>query len=450
MSDRAISALYTQDNANMRPALEGLLLGLHFRDWLTESDQRFLVQLVPAPGRILLSLEGRQLFPDNTEELGAEDFASPVLHQSDAVFTYRGRTGGSDSAPCVIHTARIGTIRNRELIIGIAQPDHHWGSSTHVPSIEPTMAAWRAALKGAAESFSELSAHLSPSEPYLIVNRASGRVIAVRDQLCQLLGSEVRTVVDAEYSTVAGRLRKLMGTRGLHLNNVSTGEAHLAVVTLLPERRTTDRVSEDSFFSEFFIHGMRNKLAVIATASSQLECLFGEEGASDRRKLAGIIVSETAELERLIDGLDLLVGNGQRHDRSVSVIDEINGAVRLVRTRLNRPITVVDSELSDTTTVTAPGLMLTSLAEAVLRSHLGSGPGASSRIKIHDEKDSVVLDVATLAEGEQGTRFHPQWQTYASRLSDKLGFACTHQTHDNGNLTTTISIPVEGKPIHVR
>jgi hypothetical protein len=450
MSHCATSTLCTQDNANMQPALESLLLGLHFRDWLTESDQRFLAQLSPASGRILLSLNGLQLYPNNPEESGAEDFASSVLHQSDAVFTYRGRTGGSDSAPCVIHTARIGLVKNRELIIGIAQPDHHWGSSAHVPSIEPTMAAWRAALKGAAASFTELSAHLSPSEPYLIVNRASGRVIAVREQLCQLLGSEVCTVIDAEYSTVAGRLRKLMGTRGLHLNNVSTGEAHLAVVTLLPERRTTDRGSEDRFFSEFFIHGMRNKLAVITTASSQLECLFGEEGASDRRKLAGIIVSETAELERLIDGLDLLVGTGQRQDHSVSIIDEINGAVRLMRTRLNRPVTVVDGELSETTTVAAPCSMLTSLTEAVLRSHLGSGPGASSRINIHEEKDHVVLDVATLAENEQGTRFHPQWQTYASRLSDKMGFACTHQTDDNGNLTTTISIPVEGKPIHVR
>jgi hypothetical protein len=99
-------------------------------------------------------------------------------------------------------------------------------------------------------------------------------------------------------------------------------------------------------------------------------------------------------------------------------------------------------------TVTAPGATIATLAEAVLRSHSAGGSRASSRVKLRGENEAVVMDVATLTDGEAAAGFQPQWQAYASRLADRLGFACSHQTLDNGNLSTTVSIPVEGKPTH--
>ena len=439
----------SREDSDTRPALESLLLGLHFRDWITESDRRFLTNLAPTIGRIMLMSGDRRLFPSDAAQMPPCDFAPSALHLPDAVFTHHGRMSDSESSPCEIHTAMIGRIGGRDLVLGVARPDRLWDRSSRVPGFEPVIAQWREALRTASTTFAQLSARLSSDNPYLIINRASGRVVAVKDQLCHLLGSDAGAVIDAEYSTVAGRLRQVINSRGLHLENVTIGETHLAVVTLLPERRRKARGGDDNFFSEFFVHAMRNKLSVIATASSQLECLSGDEGTSDRQKLAAMIVAETGELERLIDGLDLLTASKRRPDRTVSVADELGGAARLTRARLNRPVTVVSDLSPETATVTASGTTLTTLAEAVLRSHTVHGAGASSRIRVHEEEDSLVVQVATLLDGAQKAGFHPHWQTYASRLADKLGFACSHQTLDNGNLTTTISIPVEGKPAHV-
>ncbi len=434
-------------HTDSRPALETLLLGLHFRDWLTESDQRFLRWL--APGRILLMADDHMLFPTETEALCVPDFAPSILHHPDAVFTHRVRFGGPDTVPCEMHTARIGTIGGCELMLGLAEPDRQWDRSVRVTGFESQIAEWRTALKSAARTFTELHSHLNQGNPYLVVNRASGRVVAADEQLCRLLGGDNTTVVDKEFSTLSDELHQIVNTRGLHLENVTIGETHLAVMTLLPERRRQAREAGDNFFSEFFVHAMRNKISVITTASSQLEGLTGKDAASDRRKLAEIISSETGELDRLVDGLDLLAGGQRPARRHVSLVGEISGAVKLARSRLNRPITIVPDEMTEQTTLAAPGSSLSTLAEAVLRSHTVQGIGASSRIRLRQEDDNIVVDVATLGDGSQTTKFHSQWKTYATRLADRLGFACSYEALEDGNLTTTISIPVEGKPTHV-
>jgi hypothetical protein len=118
-------AIYAACDVMVPPALESLLLGLHFRDGLTASDRRFLSELAPAPSRIILSFDGQQLFPSDEAESVTEEFTPSVLHQSDAIFTHRGRIGGSDAAPCVIHTVRVGAIRNQD-DLGICQSDHPW------------------------------------------------------------------------------------------------------------------------------------------------------------------------------------------------------------------------------------------------------------------------------------------------------------------------------------
>jgi hypothetical protein len=95
-----------------------------------------------------------------------------------------------------------------------------------------------------------------------------------------------------------------MGTRGLHLK-LTSGETYPAVVTCRKGARPLQRRRP---VPEFFIHAMRNKLAVITTASDSWRP--DRRRAADRCKLTSIIVSEAAELERLIDGLDLLAGVG--------------------------------------------------------------------------------------------------------------------------------------------
>jgi len=424
-------------------SLEALLLGLQFRDWLTDSERSVLQQFTPRSGHIILFAGEQILNPHNADELPENIPSAATGPHSDAIFTHRCRMSRGEITRAVVHTARIGTIRERDLTLAICEPERDLDGARRIEASDSLLSRFRTAFRRAAETAAVLQSHLPTDTPYLAVNRASGRVLTASDDLIQLLGRDRKAILDVEYSSVSERLRRLMATRGLHMDNFSSGEMHLAVISVLPERRKKKTALDDPILSEFFIHAAHNRLAAITAASSHLANLYDGGGPADGNELTMVLASEAVELGVLIDGLDLLHGNGQPC-RSLAVIDEITRAAQLTGERLERTVEIRTPLNPIDATLTAPDSALRVLTASALRSHDGKPGDATTTVTFTPEGRNLTVTLTTrAADGRRSIRARQSWLDCTARLAEVLGVACTHHRDDDTCFETTLKIPLE-------
>ena len=318
------------ESSDMVPLLEAVFLGLHFRDWLTDNEQARLLRLAPPAAYIVMTLGDRILFPRELPPQVLESSSPAALHGSDAIFTHRCCIHDHDLTPGVVHTARIGAIGIRDLILSVCQQDHDGERQRQVEGFGRFITAVRTALKAASDAAIALRSRLPAENPHLLVNRASGRIVTASESICRELGSDSERLADVEYSQLAARLRDLIHTRATRMENIAVGDMHLAVVTFLPERRRKSD-SGDQVDTARLVDVMRNKVAAIVDASSHLEDLDDPGHTYDCNELATIISSHAEELTRLIDNLasKTAVGNKSSEPRLSAEIAHGNGFQRV-------------------------------------------------------------------------------------------------------------------------
>lgn len=423
-------------------SLEALLLGLHYRDWLTDSERIVLQQLTPRSGRIVLFAGEEALNPHDADQL--PENIPPVVggQHADAIFTHHCQMTGCEITRAVVHTARIGTIRGRDLTLAVSEPERDPDGARRIEASDSLLSRFRTACRKAAETAAGLQSRLPTDIPYLAVNRASGRVLTASDDLIRLLGSDRKAVLDAEYSSMSEHLRRLMATRGLHMDNYSSGEMHLAVISVLPERRKKKTVHGDPVLTEFFIQAARRKLAAITAASGHLADLHSG-GPVKGNELTMVLASEAVELGSLIDGLDLVYSSGQPC-RSLTVIDEITRAARLTAERLERRVEIRTPLNPIHATLTAPDSALRVLTASALQSHDGEPGDATTTITFTPENGILTVALTTRAtDGQRSIRARQNWLDCTARLAEVLGVACSHHRDDNSCLETILTIPLE-------
>ncbi|MCX6833927.1 MAG: hypothetical protein NTW07_02140, partial [candidate division Zixibacteria bacterium] len=304
------------DSSDMVPLLEAIFLGLHFRDWLTENEQTRLSQFAPPAGYTVMTFGDRVLFPRELLPEVLESTSQASVHGSDAIFTHRCCIHDRDLVSGVVHTARIGAIGTRDLMLSVCQPDHDKERQRQIEQFGKFVAAVRTAFRSASEATAVLRSRLPAKNPHILVNRASGRVVTAHEDICRELGSDSEQLADVEYSQLAERLRGFIHTRVTRMENIAIGDMNLAVVTFLPERRRKSDFGNPIDMAHL-VDAMRNKVASIVTASSYLENLYNPANTNDRNEMAAIILSHADELTRMINSLEskTAVGNDSSEPR---------------------------------------------------------------------------------------------------------------------------------------
>lgn len=309
----------------MVPLLEAIFLGLHFRNWLTENEQARLSQFAPPAGYPVMTLGDRVLFPRELPLEVLESSSQAAVHGSDAIFTHRCCIHDHDLVSGVVHTARIGAIGIRDLMLSVCQPDHDSERQRQVERFGQFVITVRTAFRSASEATAALRLRLPAENPHILVNRASGRVVTAHEDVCRELGSDSEQLADVEYSQLAVRLRGLIHTRVTRMENIAIGDMHLAIVTFLPERRRKSDFGNPIDMAHL-VDAMRNKVASIVTASSYLENLYNPANTDDRNEMAAIILSHADELTRMINNLESKTAVGSNSSEPRLSAETIHGS----------------------------------------------------------------------------------------------------------------------------
>ena len=287
------------DSPEVLPLLEAIFLGLHFRDHITANEQAHFERLAPPAGYLMMTLGERLLTHGELPPQVLEGLSPAIMHGSDAVFTHRCRIRDHDLAQGVIHTARVGAIGERDITLGVCQPDHHRERPRQVERFSRLIATARTALRAASDVALALESRLPDNLPHLLVNRASGRIVTASESICRELGSDSALLNDAEYSQMASRLGNLFRTRATRMENVAIADMNLAVVTFLPERRINN--AGNTAAASRLVDALRVKIAAITASADNLKRVRGVDETGATRSDIEIISSQTDELHKLIN-----------------------------------------------------------------------------------------------------------------------------------------------------
>ena len=429
-----------------RAPIQAMLLGLCLRGWLTASERRVLDLLAPRSVRTFLRLGKRTLHPENPDLLPADAVPDSLIAGTDAIFTRRWHPDEAcETGNCRVHTADVGNIAEEELLFGLVEPEGDTGRDLPHDHFGRLVAQFRQALIGASAIAGDIRRRTAGSKAWILVNRTSGRVVDAGEASGLLLGLDRRALTDCEYSSLSGRLSLPATGRGLHMENLAYQDMHLAMVTILPERRSKPAPAEDKFFSEFFVHAMRNKLSAITTASSHLASLAGENGLADEGELASIILEQAVELDRQVDRLRLLLYYDQITGTPIAVGREIKAAAELAHKQFAADVKVDLSPDESDLTLELPAQSMGLLLDAAFRSHLSRShrAGRTEAALTHEPNAAVIRLRSDFDADGPSAQFSSSWKDYTTRLAGAMGFSCLHQCPNSKVLTTTLTIPRE-------
>lgn len=431
-----------------RTAVESLLLALRFRNWLGDSEKDFLDLLAPEHSVTFLIHNREYLHPEGVSLFPMELIETALNGGGQAIFTHRYQPQRSSDHDCYkVHTARFSPLDGDEWILGTLGPDSLYGGPSSEDRFGQVVEMFRRAWLATDHLESRVKARLEEDRPVLLINRASGRVLAAGERTAELLGAEVNELVDAEYSEISRRLNT--GTDGfkLQLENLSTSPIQLCVATIQTRPKPSRRALPDALIADFFIHTMRNKLSGITAAASHLGSLAEEVDARDEIELSDIVLSEAGQLDREMDRLLTLVAYDRLPPRTVSVEQSLSDAVRYVLSREGRRAAIAREQNLSERTFQCPPPALALLFESVMLSHLNHQRQPSrTRVSFTEQASYTEVRVSTVLENPTPDPNRGRnWLICAEHLAALMNVRLSHEeTDERTEYTSTLRIPYTG------
>ena len=424
--------------------VESLLLGFLLRGSLTPSERDLLSVLVPSPYRLFLITEERDLAqsapPALVERLCELNGSRP----RGAIFTDQIDTGVSGEwDTCLMHSAPVGMVGDSELTLAMTEPGRLDNEELSYALFAQVVDRFRDALRSSETAVRRLRERVNPGYPVLVVNRASGRVVFINEHGLKSVEPTFADALDREYSCVAPRLAELAASRPVRMSNVSVQDFRLAIVEVMPPRQEAPAIPPDRFFTDFFVHSMRNKLTAITAAAGHIESYHSELSATDLEELVGIIHNQAEELQYHIQRMDLLQSGAAHSHRLNSLRDEVKTAIE--RIRIRREVEI--EETGDWEhIVKAPRGAIECLLEAVLMSHLGASPkNRELAMSITPGIETAEVTVRSCGVTGSAAGYDKDWHAFAERLCDTLPFSIETDSGTVGEIRSTLTIPLATK-----
>jgi len=430
------------DTHQSQAPLQSMLLGLHFRQHLTSSEKDILRLLIHESATIFLRLGEEYIYLEDARDVPIDAVPTAQVTGTDAMFTQRWRPDQVDMTGArLLHTAWIGRIDGRDVMLGVTEPDTGPGYDTTQTQLAALVDRFRQALSDASVVARHLRTRVPQSGEWLLVNRASGRVLAAGRQAGVLLGCSETDLIGQEYSSLANPLGRTAIERGLQLDNFEIREQHLTIVTILPPRSGTSTRESEPFFSKFFAHMMRNKLSAIATASSHLGSLAIERNQAEEAELAAIIQSQADEMDRQIERFRVLLDYKRLQPRTTMIGEMIKNTASHFEMTGTYRLEVIIPAGREATVLNIPPQAGDVLLEAIVLAQRGYESNlGQTRIAVSTISQPLSIEVTTLLSDEQApARFKSGWQDYVQHLTAGMNLTCEYHRPNEKTLITVIT-----------
>jgi hypothetical protein len=401
--------------------IASMLLGLGLRGGLTDSDRTLLDQL--APGRCITFLvhDQKYLHPADVALFPLDVIRAAVDQEGGAIFTHRYPANGENATAFKIHTAKLNPGRSPALILGFFGPEYELDHFVAESSFLNLVSEFRQMDRSLADVLGDVGREMAGSTPTVVVNRSSGRIVALNQPALELLLVGDMNPIDREFCALKDCLEKLASGVRLKMKNLSAGDVHLSLVSLERQEAT----NKARFAGTFLLNRMRETVSGFTAAASLMESIAVEKLDQGSVSLLRNLVAGCEELDGHLTRLGLLV----RYDDLPAQSVNISNALRRVVDRRNAAggphLVVAVTRGTDDLELSAPIAAHQYLLEAVLEAHLSHEPGPGVTLitlESSPSEDAVRLLFDTdLALPTAVARVDSEWSAYAVKLAARMG-----------------------------
>lgn len=387
-------------------ALRSLILGLRLRGHISPGERELLDNLAPDGWITFLASRHGWVHPQDTELFPLDKLQCTCSQGGGAIFSQQTRSGADRFWR--ILSAAIADDQQAPLILGWCGPESETAADRMLPAYSSLIREARKSWGELDELVRELSTGLARSEPMLVVNRGSGRVITANETAARSLGTTRHQLTDSEFSTISipvqrGSLRSRMSIR-----NLEAAGLNLALVTLSKPIASSDH---NACVADFFTCRMRDKISHVLTAATLLESMSPERDGWPGASLIGDIIGEAESLNEYMRKASILIDHDRLGSENVSVVTALEESADLVGQSLNLAHAVSIISAVDGAVLRVPSAALVAMFEAVLLSHLVRHPLCT--------KTSVTV---TRAEGSTGLELYFRTRTESAGVSLEAEF----------------------------
>jgi hypothetical protein len=430
----------------VRTVLASLALTLRLRKDLTTDETNRLGLLTESGSQCFLYHNGRFYCSSPLPCMTEDVVKTAVQSGSGAIFSRHTAAGENpESVAYYVQSAVLDPGQADPIVLGLVSP-------TTVIDRSQTQRTFSCLIHHATASLAivrglenELSGLLVAESPVLIINRASGRIIAVNESCCTFFECPAQDLNDREFCDVKRDISQKLAMSSLSMRNISRDDLHLTIISLTP--RAAQEKSSAVTLNEFFDSDLRHRLTAISTAATQFSTISAGLDNDDLNFLADVVVKQSSDMEQMIARRELLFNFNQQPQVDVVVTTAL-------RCALDQPVgpavrlSGIDVSYPDPSfRISAPEHSLTFLFDAIIHAHRSSCPAtAHTLIASSASPDSGILGMRWETRCQPDNTpagLHEGWRTVADRLAELLSLDLKHSV-DTGSmrLITALFIPV--------
>ncbi|MDH4156970.1 MAG: hypothetical protein OEW00_06825 [candidate division Zixibacteria bacterium] len=426
------SSLFASQSAS-RPLSPGaqtagiasLLLGLALRPHLTESEKSFLDQLAPDRCITFLVDNDRYLHPEDVPLFPLDLIKTTVDQCGQAICTHHYPDFRDRSTRYKVHTAVVNPGQDKPVVLGFFGPERELDSCRTENSFFRLASQFRCIHESLPQLARKVREQMASGRPTVIVNRSSGRIMALNDEAVQMLGPGEPNPTDREFGDIRDRFLQLRPGSKLTMRNLSEKDLHLAVVTLEGHLQPTPPPNVNSlFFNE-----IRDLGADLSAAADLLNNMAGENLTARQRRPLQDIMTAANRLNNRLARLDLLFNYDSLPVKAVSLRGEFAQAVADFNSTGARHASIAPEADVFDATMHVPVGAYRFLFEAILAAHTAGCPAPCRTLISCDQAGSLPhreLSFRTTASDPTATVLpHREWGAYAVRLADLMGVRFT-------------------------
>lgn len=429
--------------------IEPMFLGLLLRGWITEREQRFLDDLVPSRSLSFLISGKTYIHPAGIELFPYDLIEASIKQRNPAIFTHLCPSADRlKSSDYKINTVILNPDESQPLVFGVFGPDHELATAEFEGKFWGLTDCLRSGFRTARKAESLLREKEVSEKPTIIINRASGRVIAVNQSAVDYFGVSERTLVDQEFAATRTLLPEMMVGSKRHIENVTCNGLNLSLVS------TT--VAEDLRPSEaeltgFLTREIESRLDLLSDAHGNLNDNARQNPDPEFQDFEGLSHNLVTHIKHDLEKINLLASPSLQANHQTNILWELNRAVDTVRRLPGRPREIQVNNRSVNLEHRAPETLLANLFETILMAHQ-TGSSEAIRTDIHvlrsADADSVCVKVKTrISRAKQDCRPHEGWIACAEFLARQAGVSMERRSEAQDNTLVTMIIIKQNKEL---
>jgi hypothetical protein len=421
--------------------IASLLLGLALRRHLTQSEKSFLDQLAPDRCITFLVDNDRYLHPEDVPLFPLDLIKSTVNQCGQAICTHHYPEFRDGSTRYKVHTAVVNPDQGKSIILGFFGPEHELDHCHTENSFFRLASQFRRINESLSQLAHKVQAQMESGQPTAIVNRSSGRVIALNDEAVQMLGPGEANPIDCEFGHIKDRFMQLQPGSRLTMKNLSDKHLHVTAVTLESRTQPTPTLN----LNPLFFNEIRDVSADISSAADLLDSLTRQNPTAQTRQPVQDMLTAANRLNARLSRLDLLFNYDRFPLQAVSIFGELDRAVNDFNSAGTHHADIKPGPEIIEATTRAPLRAYRFLFEAILATHTADSSSQSRTLISGDITDSPKqrhLSFRTTAPCPSAkVRPNREWGAYAARLAEHLGTRLTRPSvAEDGSITSELTI----------